>query len=275
MANCVCSFEAEELPGILIFWHLNKCRKSRIIQQIGRSLFWLLLHLFVEEMKAIWAAVILVHTTHIIMEGLCFAGVIARFSPLRCSTIQVPENTAQGGSWKKLWKKKKKAKKIYIYIYNTGWAGYQLGFLPPPRVQESRRLSKCYVFLPSDLQTWDFHQTHGRAQHINGIHWYFDLLKSSERGWTFPTYPHTPLTKRSVQTSVLLCAANTHRRTKPTCVGQEINQDYFSQKKKKDNNRKSYKKPYTGHRPFEQWLPKPLPEKIGLCGSAWTCSKHV
>lgn len=33
---------------------------------------------------------------------------------------------------------------------------------------------------------------------------------------------HIPLIKRSVQTSVLQCATNTHKRTEPTCVG-EIN----------------------------------------------------
>lgn len=32
-------------------------------------------------------------TTHIVVEGLRFAGVVTCLSPLRCSTIQVPENT--------------------------------------------------------------------------------------------------------------------------------------------------------------------------------------
>lgn len=47
-----------------------------------------------EQRKMIQASVILTGTTHIIMEGFCFAGMIAGFSPLRCSTIQVPEYTA-------------------------------------------------------------------------------------------------------------------------------------------------------------------------------------
>lgn len=34
-----------------------------------------------------------VSTTHVIMEGFCFTGVVTRLSPLWCSTIQVPEYT--------------------------------------------------------------------------------------------------------------------------------------------------------------------------------------
>lgn len=49
--------------------------------------------IFKEKIKVIRATVILARSTHIVMEGFCFAGVITRFSPLRCSAVQVPEYT--------------------------------------------------------------------------------------------------------------------------------------------------------------------------------------
>ncbi len=43
-----------------------------------------------------------VSTTHVIMEGFRFAGVVTCLSPLRCSAIQVPEHTVgQDRSWSK------------------------------------------------------------------------------------------------------------------------------------------------------------------------------
>ena len=98
--------------------------------------------------------------------------------------------------------------------------------------------------------------------------------------WNFSTKFNIPLIKRSVQTSVLLCVANTHRHTEPTCVwrkGKKKKKHHFNstnwQQKKWTSNcwlNLPQLAPWVtrvGYRPPEQWLPNSLCQKIkwGLC----------
>ncbi len=95
------------------------------------------------EDRAICATVPLVSTTHIIMEGFRFTGVVTCLSPLWCSAIQIPEYTVDKTGYEA--NKSKQTTPGHIC------EEMKTSVLPPPGVQEPRRFSECYVFLPSYL----------------------------------------------------------------------------------------------------------------------------
>lgn len=104
-------------------------------------------------------------------------------------------------------------------------------------------------------------------------------LKSSHLFWAvkismdelFPHMFHIPLIERSVQTSVLLCAANTHRRTKPTWMEQKTHSgvNFTERETTMENPTRSRTR---GDRSRAQALgtmaSKTFPRKIDPCDSA-------
>lgn len=147
--------------------------------------------IFIEMVKATWATVILVHTTYIIMEGFCFTGVITGFSPLRCSTVQVPEYTVHKMGHEAKTNMEKKTQlfwmftceqdaKVITYHHqecrNPGGSPSVMFF--------SHRICKNGMFMRDT-------DVHSKLKKSISIH--LDPSKPSERAWTFPptTYTHT------------------------------------------------------------------------------------
>lgn len=134
-------------------------------------------------MKVIWASYPRVHYSH------NHGRLLLRWSDHTSLSSQVQHNTsprihcAQDGALRKWLGVGGKLKNIYVFCVSRILAW----FLTTTKSAGIQEALQVLCFSPIESAKMGLSEmTHGCPQHING-YLYSDMLKSSERGWTFPT----------------------------------------------------------------------------------------